>query len=252
MADDDHNFEFEVDVEGVHPSNVNAVAFLQYAAAYFEGLRLAARLSDGELEFIGLEIVDKCVAVRSRANNPDLGRVAVGQLDNFVAGTVAPPRRFGLQSQTKGLLVARERFLTSLPKQVRQTAKTIVRVEDHVSELRAPPEGKPTPFAYRALETLRAKVERLAGAELKARLVPLFGKPFIVELGSEQLALEVRHHWLDEVDVDVEVERNLGGEIVKGRLLRFHPLSDEPGVAAWRQWVTDNDPEYIPDEDSDG
>lgn len=251
MSDESHNFELEVDVDGVHPNNVDAVSFLQYAAIYLEGLQLVARLSDGELTFTGLEIVDKCVAVRSRANNADLSWNAVGQLDNFVAGTVAPPRKYRLISHTRALIASRERFVSTLPKPARKTVRTVVRVDEHVSQLRLPPEPAADQFRYRTIETIRAKVERLAGAELKVRLVPVLGRPFIVELSSEKQALEVRHYWLDEVDVDVEVERDLGGEILKGRLLRFNPLEEGSGVELWRSWVDENEPELIPDEVGD-
>jgi hypothetical protein len=233
------NFEFEFDAKNIHPSNVDALAFLEYAAAYIEGLSLVARLQDGDLAFSGVEIVDKCVMLRSRVSNSDLGWTAVTALDNFVAGTVEPPRKLGLNAKTKALVGARDRLLSSIPPDARKLARSIVRMDSRTHELRAPPGPASAAFRYRSIETVRARVERLIGAELKARLNPVFGSPFIVDL-TEAQALEVRHYWLDEVDVDVEVDVEIGGGIVKGRLLRFHPLAESNGIAAWRDWVEPN------------
>lgn len=239
-AVDEAEFLFEVDADGVEPDTVDTLAFLRLAHAYFETLVATARATENELRFTGVQIINKCVAVRAIVNNSDLAQTTVQQADNFVAGTALPPRKYSIAACTKNLVDAHEQFLTHVPAGARRRLKTIAAVGGKKTPLRRPPEPTEDPYSYVSLETMRAKVSTLAGSEMTVRLQPIIGDAFSVMIATNDLAKEIRHHWLDELDVDVEVRRNSEGRVLSGKLKGFHVVQEGNAVEAWREWVKNN------------
>lgn len=222
----------EVDVEDdiglahVGPSELEApVTTLRLAIAYLDLIEAIAADRDLDLQLRGLEVVDKCTAVLSRVNTPDLARQCAADAAYYIALT-RPPR--GIRSKVEAVLEARGK----LPGQYKATAV--------VGSTRREIDRDIAVGGYPAAHVqLRATPIRVGGKTPSVTFeAPAEERRFTLRVHLEQ-AKRIAQHLYGELDIEALVLRAADGLIERGELLAFHALDEGDGLKAWKDFVGD-------------
>jgi hypothetical protein len=213
----------ELDGEGVHPDSVSSFEALEFAASMLHLVVQVAKRNGQRLSFSGLQIIDKCAALATRASDAETATDATQTALRLVAG------------------VDEDRLVRTAVERVRNARTALP--EGYVGRVHvgpwsasvAPFSGPPARKAT-SLETLRAVPVRVGGAEPAVRLrAPTEPRTFTLDATEDQ-ARELGSHLYREVEVEAEVVRSESGEIESGRLLAFYELDPTPDVEAWGAW----------------
>ncbi|MBL8956233.1 MAG: hypothetical protein JNK82_36005 [Myxococcaceae bacterium] len=218
----------ELDGADATPNAVDAKAVLELGAAYLDLLERVARADGRPISFKGIAVVDKCVAFKVQVSDPVAAQAAVTNSSRLVYGGAAVPQ--GLVSAVERLRKAiRER--DDAGQQVTALVgrkKSVLRLADARTLL--PPE---------ASLTVRARVVQVGGEHPRAKFESgSEAASFALRL-TEQLATELAAHLYKIVDIEAVARRDPEGNIVDGRLDRFHPVVARDQFHRLTRWMTD-------------
>lgn len=220
---------FEVDGPNVHPTTVDALSLLEMAAAYFSLVAAEAAQRHVELHFQGLEVIDKCAAVRVFVSDQAIATLAARQAQQVLRGAAPPPR--GGSENVKRFRKAAQRF----------------EVEPHTYRIAAiTPEGRLPLAVLReqrtrpmdSLVTLRAKPVRVGGDTPAVRFWSVLERDEFTLAATEEQARKLGTELYREVELEALIERGKDGVINGGKVLDFHPVDNEcvEPWDAWRKW----------------
>jgi hypothetical protein len=217
----DHSLMVEVDGEGVGPKTVDAEVFLEIAASFFALIRANAMEDGVSLDFTGVEILDKCVAVATTTKDPLLTKNFVTRSLLQIAGGESLHRnrvgrvRKALHQLQKGL---KARVLVG-----GDWKRTIV----HESRIAHVPSEE--------LIIIRAVPMRVGGKNPTVRFSSDFEDEFSISCDKE-LSQGIGTILYKEAEIEALIKRNAKGAIKSGKLLSFIPISDDDPTLVWRDW----------------
>lgn len=218
----------KVDIEGVHPDSVSPTSLLALASSYFDVLSEVGDDVGADLKLHGVEIVDGCVEVQSRA-----AVSAAASLEDALSRIVyysqtAPPK--GLKEKWTRFVDARSEFGRDAKIEALLDGRRFVLQEQSAPNV-APP---------RSITDLRCRVLRVGGRRPAARFESASERrPFSFGITLDQ-ARDLGGLVYEEVDVVAEVERDSLGFIVGGDLVRYTRLDTGDAGDAWRKWFKEN------------
>jgi len=218
------DFLLELDGPDVHPASVESAKLLEFASAYLALLGRMATEEEAPISFHGLEIIDKCVAIQVKPDDVDYARILAGASASYLSGD-RPPRGLGAN-------VARvQQSIREFPKDYK--AKVIV--GPWIQPLFIP-ETKPTSDLPAAIETMRATVQRIGGADPRVRFKGLLDRyPFSVDI-SQSEAMALAPHLYKDVEIVIKVTRTAEGRAAYCELVSFEPVVTQDAGDAWREW----------------
>src|SRR5258708_3070047 len=218
------DFKLELDGPGVHPDTVDSAKLLALAAAYFEFLHKMASDDEMPIAFHGLALQDTFAPPRLKPDDPGYAKQLAASSASYLSGLQAPR---GLGSLVGKVLDT----LRAFPREYR--AKVILGPRQQ--DLAIPETLQPSAFPV-ALETMRATVQRVGGAEPKVRLKGIFDLySFSIDVTREQ-AKALAEHLYREVDIAIRVTRTGDGRVAFCELREFRPVSDEDPTKALQEW----------------
>lgn len=230
----DEVVQVELDGPGISPESVDALQLLRVAESYLALVAKLGHVHDAPVTLTGVQIVDKCVAVRTYPTDMMRAVVFCKQATRVIAGAEEAPRG------TERFAAAAREALRELPK----TTKARVLAGKFAVPLVAPPQEDLRDHPWEQTQ-LRATLLRTGGARPVAQFRSLDdGGLFSLELQSEAKARELGQHLYKEVELEALVSRGLEGGIERGELIDLHELSDAPPVETWRAWFEQNAPEW--------
>jgi hypothetical protein len=221
----DHDFD---------PRDLDSRTALDLAAAYLDLIHKIGEDDEVELEFKGLEVRDKCVAIVVKTNRIEPTRRAATKAARYLADET-PPRRIAP-------LVQRVRSdVKRLPPQQRvaiMIGKRFQKVLDIKPSLQGPP--------LASVVTLRATPVRIGGSHPAVRFrSDSEERAFTLELAGDpgqavDLARSLARFLYAELEIVAEVRRDEDGQIESGYLLEYHELSEGDASEAWLAWYREN------------
>lgn len=228
----------EVDGVGVSPETVDVPAFLEAAAAFFSLVQGNAKEEHSNISLVGIRIVDKCVAIVSGSDRPDLSKFYAEKAHLQIEGKVPTPR---------GLTSIRERAQTAIRRM--PAGISVKLIADGWSAPVTVHSPKIEPLD--SLVSLRVTLIRVTGEpypriRLKSKLEE---KPFSLNITKPQ-AQKLGPHILREIDIDARIRRDSDGHIADGKMLDFSPVdSGDDATSLWRAWYRENASEWDKVED---
>ena len=218
------DFLLELNGPGVAPASVDSAKLLAFASAYLDLLVRMASEEEDPISFHGLHVIDKCVAIQVRPDDIDYARLLASASASYLSGDRSPR---GL-----GVNVARvQESLRAFPKDYK--AKVIV--GPWVQDLFIP-ETKPLSDLPAAVETMRASIQRIGGADPRVRFKGMLDRyPFSIDI-SQAEAIALAPHLYKDVEIVIRVTRTAEGRVSFCELVEFNPISDQDSGAAWRDW----------------
>jgi hypothetical protein len=223
-------FLLELDGPGVAPENVDTLLLLRLAEASF---RLAIKVSEtGKtgLSFQGLRVLDKCVAIAAVPNNFRAAKLAGTTAIQIVSGAIGIPR--GCEDVVDDVRA----HLRRLP-----SAHKAKLIAGGWSRRMVAPEVPSADHPWERTE-LRARPIRVGGAGAAPRtMLTSDSEPgsFLLDATRDQ-ARKLGAVLYKEVDVVLDVCRDIDGRISQGRIVEVHELGDDEPVTVWRDWFATN------------
>lgn len=216
----------ELDGENVSPSTVEALPTLRIALSFLELIKAIADDLEEPLVMSGVEVRDKCAAVFTIVDKPEVGRHCATRAVRMVGG-VEHPRR-GFMGHVKAIQDAH----ASLP--AGHTVSALAAGVRFPIEPGSFAHGQP----YAAIG-VRAEVMRVGGREPTATFRSASEPRSFVLSVPREMARELARHLYDEVDIEAIVARDEDGVIEEGELSAFHPLEDVDPLEAWSSFFRD-------------
>lgn len=228
----------EVDGDGVSPDTVDVPTFLEAAAAFFSLVQGNAKEEHSHISLVGIRILDKCVAITSGSDRPDLSKFYAEKAHLQIEGKMPTPR--GLTS-------------------IRERAQAAIRRMPSGISVKLIADGWSAPITIHSpkiepldsLISLRVTLIRVTGEpypriRLKSKLEQ---KPFSLNITKPQ-AQQLGPHILRQIEIDARVRRDSDGHIADGKLLEFTPVdSGSDAASLWRTWYRENASEWDKVED---
>lgn len=224
---------FKLDGPGVTPETVDTLLLLQLAEASFRLMSKVANASKTGLKLRGLKVKDKCVAVAACANDESSMRRAVESTSQIVSGSEDPPR---------GAEVAVEHVRIHLRQlQPGYKAKFVAGKWSRNLNL---PEVTEAERPWERTE-LRVRPVRVGGSTTAHALLVSDSEPlpFAVET-SHASARRLGAALYQEIDVELEVCRDIDGHIARGRVIEVYAIAEEEPIGAWTAWFAANASEW--------
>jgi hypothetical protein len=218
----------ELDGPGASPTKVDSLALLRLAEAWFRLADRVAIASGKNLNFRGLDVRRKCVAVACAPSNLRLAKTVAAKALRIVDDKEDAPK--GADKAAADVRKYRRALLVG--------QSVVVRVGAWSEPMVTP---TTVPAEYDTWETTELRVipVRVGGGEPSARLTSTGeSTPFTVEVGEDH-ARALGAHLYQQIDVELRLLRAPDGHVKGGRVVDVHPL--EPGgVDLWRAWLRDN------------
>ena len=207
-----------------HPADAPSTDLLELAAAFLKLTVKVAKQQGRELDFRGLRVLDKCVAIAVVPSDLLVAQQAAGTSLAMIEGTQRWPTVGAKPVQR----VRRAR--SSLP------GKVLIRAGSWKEAM--------TPLAaqqvqHTSLETMRVIPVRAGGKRPALRFKSVLDQEDFTLRASEELARAVGALLYRHIDIDAEVVRNGAGEIDSGKLLAYYELASDD-AAVWRTWFSDH------------
>lgn len=223
----------EVDGVGVSPETVDVPAFLEAAAAFFSLVQGNAKEEHRSISLVGIQIIDKCVAIVSGSDRPDLSKFYAEKAHLQIEGKIQTPR---------GLTSIRERAQTAIRRM--PSGMSVKLIADGWSAPVVVHTPKIEPLD--SLVSFRVTLIRVTGEPYpKIRLKSKLEKKRFSLTVTKAQAQQLGPHILREIDIDARIRRDSDGHIADGRLLDFSPVDSENDASTlWRSWYRENAPEW--------
>jgi hypothetical protein len=223
---------FEVDGPNVHPTTVDALSLLEMAAAFFSLVAAEAVQAGTQLDFHGLEVLDKCAAVRVNVSDKSTAISAARQAQQVLRGASPPPR--GGSDPVKLFRKAAQRFEAGVP-----TFRIAAITAEGQLPIAIPKDPRSRPMD--TLVTLRAKPVRVGGDKPAVRFSSVLERDEFTLGADADLARRLGNELYREVELAAIIERGKDGVINGGKVLGFEVV--DASVAdpwgAWRKWYQD-------------
>lgn len=220
----DDRLLLELDSPGLQPGTVATSPLLELAASFFALVEANAAAQERSLDLVGLEILDKCVALAARPNDirlaremAELSRRQIGGLEELQHGTRERVERVREAMRQLGPgQVARV--------QIAAWSKTLKAVEQDV----APPLDSQL--------SIRARPIRIGGKRPMVRFESRLEDDFSLQT-TQDTARQLGQFLWREVDIEAKVTRDVDGTIAGGTLISFEPVDEDADPqTAWRDW----------------
>jgi hypothetical protein len=237
--DRERDVVLEIDGPGATPSDVDAAALLEFAAAFFQLLKANAEEHEETLSLTHVMIVDKCVAVVARPDRIDVAKRCADEAVRQISGGEPPKRGTALVDRARA-------SVRRLPAE--QRAKVFVGPwhRDVVAE----PSKDPEPLD--SILSIRATPIRIGGRKPAVRFrSDLEDDDFTLET-TQEIARKIGAHLYHEVEIDAIVRRGSDGAIEKGKLNTFEPVETGDPRPAWREWFRSVGGDELGDEERSG
>ena len=218
---------FEMDGPGVTPKTVDTLQLLQLADACFRMAVKVAEASQMGITFQGLRVLDKCVAVAATPSSPKVARFSAAKVRRLVDGSEDAP------SGAENLLRDVRRGLRGL----RPHVTAGFRIGEVPYTFRSPD----IPIAESPWERTELRVVpiRVGGRNLTAELASNSeAGTFIVETSLE-VARVLGASLRNELDVVLDVCRDIDGAIQRGKIIEAFPLQDGDPQDVWKAWFAE-------------
>jgi hypothetical protein len=220
---------FELDGPNVHPDNVDTMLLLRLATQYFHLIGRASETKRLGLVLRGIEVVDKCVAIRAIANDPKGSTFAAKLVEDWLAGDEEPPR--GAETLTSSLRYELRRMPTGYLARAH--------VAKWKRDIRVPQE-EVTSRPWEQVE-LRAIPLRVGGEEPVVKFrAESETADFILQVSPAQARI-LGGHLYEEIDIEVDILRDPDMSISAGKVLEVFPLDKDEPAGAWRTWFEQNE-----------
>jgi hypothetical protein len=225
----DNRLRMEIDGPGVTPETIDPLATLELGASYLRLLQRLAKEAEHTIAFTGLGVEDKCAALVFTPKDPRVAELLAVDADKILSGErLVAPR---LNQAVDGFLAA----VRALPTDHSVTVLVGTR------RLLVTRERAASASVRRSITKLRATLVMVGGTKPSARLSSgSEARAFTVRVNDQAAAQRLGPHIYQELDVELELERDENGLIRDGLLLAFTPLSQAPPPAEqWRVWFQD-------------
>lgn len=212
----------EIDGPDVSPQTLEAPAFLELAAAFFQ-LLIANADDDGErLSLTDVRIIDKCVAVIARPDRFDVAHMCVTDALRQISGGDPP----------KGGAVFVERTRVAVRRLAPELHAKVLLGTLHL-DIVVDADAATEPLD--SILSIRATPIRIGGRRPAVRFRSDIEEDFTLD-ATQDVARAVGAHLYREVDIDAMVRRAADGSILSGRLTSFEPVATGDPRPAWRAW----------------
>lgn len=222
----------EVDAPGVHKDSVDTLGALELGLAYFKALQAIAADRGTEIEFRGLDVVEKCLRIEAETFEPVIVKHAIRELArNLEDDGIERPQ----------FLEATRRAL----KPFRDATKIEASVDDYAVELPVPtrrPRTQPTMSTM----SCRAKVISVGGSKQLGVTLRTDGEPedFRLAVKDADQARLAGANIHGPVEIRAVVRRDGNGLIVSGSLEACEAVIEGDAVEAWKAWFAANTAEF--------
>lgn len=214
----------EVNGPDVHPWTVDSVKLLEFGSAYLELLQKIAAEEETSMSFRGISIEDKCVALRVQPADAAQAR-HLADLSTFYVGGHDVPKGLG------GHVARVQKSLRAFP--LEYEAKVII---GPWAQRIAVPEASGLPDPPFSIESVRATILRVGGAEPRVRVRPVHeAYPFSMHVKVDD-ARKLGERLYGEADLTIRVLRSSDDRVLSAELIDFDIVSDEDAGEAWRAW----------------
>lgn len=229
----------EVGGPDAQPDRIDARAMLELSAAYFDLLVRVARSRGADLKFRGLDVEDKCIALRSTPSSVEAAREAANDADGYILGREEPPHGI------LGAVQRVQRAVRALPPG--HNARVIIGPwKRAIATSDEAPKWPPY-----ASVSVRATLIGVGGKRPRARFSSESeSDEFSLDI-TQEMARDLGPYMYREIDIVGTVYRDETDAIRGGELEEFFPLEEGSVRDAWRSWVKENAPRWFELEDVD-
>ena len=202
------------------------------AAAFFSLVAAEAVQAGAELQFHGIEVLDKCAAFRVCVSDNLTAASAAHQAQQVLRGASPPPR--GGSDSVKRFRKAAQRFEIDKP-----TCRIAAITSEGQLPLIVPRDQRTRPMD--SLETLRAKPVRVGGGTPAVRFSSVLEREEFTLEATEELARRLGNELYREVELEALIERGKDGAISGGKVRDFQLIDNDIANPwdAWRKWYQD-------------
>lgn len=207
----------ELTGDAIEQGTVDAEAGLRAMLAYVRALITTSKILEQELTLTGIFVEDKCVQLRTRANNQKVAQTSIEYFQGVLEGEMGVPR--GL---TRDLNEVRSSFEGLAPNVSAFASIGDARV--HVFSRSEVPRQAQAGWHVAGREVHRASVQRIGGAQPRVQLKTAYDGPITADIPSHSLARKLGAMLYMDVDATLEVVRDDDGEVVSAKVVDFRKL----------------------------
>jgi hypothetical protein len=225
LKEDEIGLEIDRVNAGVGPASIDPLHVLPLAEAFFELVGALVEVEELDASLRGLAVVDKCLAVTTSVDPPDLAAYIVGRAHELILGPRPANRRL------QGRVTAVKTAIAKLP--AGYVAASVSKGSRKTFEMADVKPGAPW-----ATVVLRAVPVRVGGSSPTSRFsAGGEPRPFTLALADRAQARELGRFLYQEIEIQAEVLRSSSGAIEQGSLLDFSPLEAGDPIAHWREFL---------------
>ncbi len=219
----------ELDGADLHPHTVDPRVAADLLQVFFEMVARAATVVGVSPALRGLQIVDKCLQVRSDALKPEAAMKVMDLVSGWANGT--EPADTQVDSE-------RARRFNALARKLGQDVRAKVKVGEREWALSLTQQLPDLPPAVTT--TLRVRLTDLGADPARAKFVSESEEhPFSisVDLG---MAEKLSKHFNRYLDLEFTYRRDRLGKIEDGKIIDFFPMETDDGGEEWLGWLKEN------------
>lgn len=225
---------YECDVEirftnrsdNVRPANVDPIAALEFAAAFFQALTVEARSAGLTLNFNGVDFRGGSIRVQSNASDPGAAAQAALLVQGHLQSVTAKPKHVS----TLVKLATKHAFAKASVAEGDQVFMDF----DFANVVAPPPEEPITELVEVRAQFLGMRAKNAASKSV-ATFVVYDGK-IEVDVESPELEHLLSLNYKREVDIEVFMTHASDGKVLEGELVAVHPLSEGRDLEEWKDW----------------
>jgi hypothetical protein len=212
----------ELNGPNVSPATVDVPSFLDLAASFFQLVKANSDEMAADLRLTGIEIIDKCAAVRARPDAVDVAKECAELALRQIGGDAAP--RGAAQHVERARAAVRALPADHCAKVLigPWRRSIVVRPDDAIAPLDE-------------VLAIRAEPIRAGGKRPAVRFRSFLEEDFTLEVTAEQ-ARALGAILYSEVEIEARISRDAEGYIDGGRLLSFEPIDEGDPRPAWLEW----------------
>jgi hypothetical protein len=212
--------------DNVRPANVDPIAALEFAAAFFQALTVEARSAGLTLNFNGVDFRGGSIRVQSNASDPGAAAQAALLVQGHLQSVTAKPKHVS----TLVKLATKHAFAKASVAEGDQVFMDF----DFANVVAPPPEEPITELVEVRAQFLGMRAKNAASKSV-ATFVVYDGK-IEVDVESPELEHLLSLNYKREVDIEVFMTHASDGKVLEGELVAVHPLSEGRDLEEWKDW----------------